>query len=156
MRKLLPAMLILSPLATVAAANLLLAWQQWQPTNAQPGSLAYLLAIPSRAKSFPLWELCGSPSFTYRAEDGPSPETYSIQYQTRLSNVALAQNIDDYARSGGCKYTGAPVMPRNGAEIGLEIACGAGSPELQFIFPRHAARPPSCLPVLVTFTEKLL
>jgi hypothetical protein len=47
-------------------------------------------------------------------------------------------------------------MPRNGAEIGLEIACGAGSPELQFIFPRHAARPPSCLPVLVTFTEKLL
>lgn len=151
-----PLLLFLSLFVTVAAGQLLLAWQRWQPSNAQPGSLAYFLAIPSRAKNFPLWEPCDSPSFSYRTEAITSIETYSIQYQTRLSNVALAQSIDNYARIEGCKYSGAPAMPAEGAAIGLEIVCGPDRPELQFVFPRHATQAPSCLPVLITFTEKLL
>lgn len=155
MRKFAPLLLMLSPLATVAVGYSLLAWQRWEPTNAERGSLAYLLAIPARAKSFPLWEPCGSPSFSYHAGDESSQESYSIQYQTRLSNVALARTIDHYTRLGGCKYTGAPRMPRDGAEIGLGIVCGPDSTELQFIFPRRVAQHPACLPVLITFTEKL-
>jgi hypothetical protein len=147
---------MLSPLATVAVAHLLLAWERWQPNNARPGSLAYFLAIPSKAKNFPLWEPCGSPSFSYRTEQDLSRETYSIQYQTRLSNVALAENIDHYGRIGGCKYSGAPFMSREGLEMGLGLVCGPEATQLQFVFPRQAPPQPSCLPVLITFTEKLL
>lgn len=156
MRRSTSTLLILSPLVTVVAAHLLLAWERWEPTNARPGSLAYFLAIPSKAKSFPLWEPCGSASFSYRTEQDLSSETFSIQYQTRLTNVALARTIDQYGRAGGCKYSGAPVMSREGLEMGLGLVCGPESDELRFVFPREAPPKPSCLPVLVTFTEKLL
>jgi hypothetical protein len=155
MRKFAPLLLMVSPLLTVAVGHLLLAWQRWEPNNAQPGSLAYFLAIPAKAKRFPLWEPCGSPSFSYRSEMDWSSETYSIQYQTRLSNVALAQNIDHYGRMGGCKYSGAPAMSREGPEMGLGLVCGPDSTELSFVFPRQAPPQPSCLPVLITFTDKL-
>jgi hypothetical protein len=152
MKKYAPLLLMISPLVTVAAGHLLLAWQRWEPTNAERGSLAYFLAIPARAKTFPLWEPCGSPFFSYQAKNESSQEIYTIQYQTRLTNVALARTIDHYTRLGGCKYNGAPHMPREGAEIGFGVACGDNT-ELKFVFPRQAAPSPSCLPVLITFTE---
>jgi hypothetical protein len=155
MRKLFVVLLLISPLLTAAMPFMLLALAAWEPDDARPGSLAYLLVIPSKAKRFPLWEPCNAPSFSYRMRDGTAPEMYSIQYQSRLTAVGLTQMIDGYTRLQSCKYDGAPELPADGKNIGLDIVCGAPATQLQFVFPRGAVGGPACRPVYITFIEPL-
>ena len=142
-------------LLVVGGIYVLFALAFWEPDGVQRGSVAYLLAIPSTAKDFPLWEPCRQATYNYRFQDGMSPETYGIDYETRLSDVAFERAIADYAKTRGCSFTQQPktITARSNAELG--IACGTGSPKIKLTLSRRGETASTCRPVRVLFIEDL-
>ena len=153
MRKLFWVLFAVSPFLIVGMPFSLIALATWEPSDARLWSLAYILAIPSSAKNFPLWEPCGLASYSSRMQDGPAPETYWISYKTQLSKTALENVIEGYVRTHNCKFSGNPQSLVS--SIDISFTCGPSSPEIQ-ILASDARDHPTCLAVTITFVEKLI
>ena len=152
MRKVLLVLFAASPFIAAAIPFLLLALAFWEPTSVRPGTLAYLLAIPSSAKDFPLWKPCGSASYSHRAQDGTAPEMYWIDYESKLSKSTIEQKILDYTKTYGCESPGRAhksIMP---SELDLGFVCSPAAVELRF-----TSSPPRkgmvCRPVTIFFVD---
>ena len=134
---------------------LLFALAFWEADGVAPGSAAYLVAIPSSAKDFPLWEPCGQATYSSRFQDGMSPETYWIDYETRLSVTAFEGLIGKYAKAHGCSVTRQPKTRSARSNTELGMACGTGSQKTQLAFSRREETASACRPVRVLFIEDL-
>lgn len=124
----------------------------WEPSSVRSGSLAYLLAIPSAAKNFPVWKLCGAASYGHKMQDGPAPETYWIEYQTQLSKTGIEELIQDYVRSHNCKFLRNPQSLALG--INVSFTCAPSSTEIQ-VLASDARSGPACQALTITFVEDL-
>ena len=134
---------------------LLLALAFWEPDDAKPGSIAYFFGIPSAAKNFPLWKPCGRASYSYRFQDGTSPETYWINYETLFSLVELKGALAEYAKSVGCSLTRQPKRRDAHSDSDTVIGCRTGSREVRVTSSRPDGTAPACIPVTILFVEDL-
>lgn len=77
---------ILLSSATVAflSVYLLAKWVFWEPSDAQKGSLAYTLKVPSEAKNFPIWNAIKFPKFDVNITDGEKPSATVLHYDSSL------------------------------------------------------------------------
>ena len=149
------AVLLLGVLVAIAL-KLLLAIVFWEPDRAERGSLAYLLAIPSVAKGFPLWRACGPIFYSYRFQDGLSPETYWIDYQTRLSGAALRSKLLAHASASNCDLLDQPATKARRTNSEPIIACRGDRREIRVTTDAgRSATTPGCRRVTILFVEDL-
>ena len=144
--------LAVSPFFIAGILFSLLSLLLWEPSNVRSGSLAYLLAIPSAAKNFPLWKPCGAASYGYKMQDGPAPATYWIEYRTELSKTDTEKSIQDYVRSHNCKFLGNSQSLALG--INVSFTCAPSSTEIQ-VLASDARIGPACQALTITFVEDL-
>ena len=144
--------IILALLGTIAAFFSIVFWE---PDAVKPGSTAYLIAIPSAAKSFPLWQPCSPAKYSYRFQDGLSPETYWIDYQTKLSRPAFEQTVKEYLVAHGCQPPSQPAAPATTAGTDPLFACKEGTLKIRVTAEPSKLRQGGCLPVTILFREFL-
>ncbi|GBF26415.1 hypothetical protein MnTg02_01454 [bacterium MnTg02] len=142
-------------LLVIGGVYVLFALAFWEPDGVEPGSVAYLFAIPSTAKDFPLWRPCGQATYSSRFQDGMSPETYWIEYKTRLSGAAFERRIAGYAKAQGCTVTPHRKTRSALSNTELGMACGTGSRKTQLAFSRREEAASACRPIRVLFIEDL-
>ena len=127
----------------------------WEPDNTRPGSLAYLLAIPAPAKDFPLWQPCGPASYSYRFQDGLSPATYWISYQTQHSIKALRSAFGQHARDLGCKIVAQETAGNQRPDTAAIVSCRVPERELRLAISGKVSSANGCRNVQVLFIEAL-
>ncbi|MBC8130557.1 MAG: hypothetical protein H7Y08_09585 [Rhizobiaceae bacterium] len=118
----------------------------WDPNDALPGSLAYLLGIPGAMKLLPVPEACGTPRYGHTGPDGAKLSFSEVRFETRLSADALADVYRAFARTGRCR------LSEDGGVLFAE-GCEAASPTENFRLQIGTPEPfqgSACLPVSIT------
>ena len=145
-------------LLLLAAATILyglLAIMFWEPHRAKPGSVAYLLAIPSAAKNFPILNPCSVPTYSYRFQDGLSPETYWIEYETRLPLAELRTAIDKLATLRQCTPLPKPPADNVHADTQIITLCKMQSRQMQVSVSQRNFQTGDCRAMSILFIEDL-
>ena len=140
----------------LVAGYLFLALVFWEPDAVGRRSLAYFIAIPAEAKNFPLWAACDEPKFSYRIQDGLSPEIYWISYTSRLANDELKSAFRRHARTRGCSS-----LPIGGSfdydsRSKKNASCRTETHEITMSVTAVSGRQQACVNVSIEFTARSL
>jgi len=141
---------------TLGSAYALLSLIFWEPDSADQWSLAYLLAIPQMAKNFPLWGTCDEARYSYRFQDGLSPEAFWFVYPSRLSKTDLSAAFNAHAGKISCSPMS---QSRSGLSDGAaETVAACRTPEHEITVraaaPTNSAK--ACAKVSITFVARSL
>ena len=120
--------------------------------KAYAGTPVYWLKIPAEARNFPLWEPCGRAKFSYRFQDGLSPETFWIDYDSRESEDILRQRFGGRLAPATCSQA-RPILPgSNPANGTTSLVCREKAQTVRLDTMSEAA---GCRPVRITFERSL-
>ena len=157
MRLLLLSLLAVLALVSLAAAAMyvLFAFVFWEPDGTKPGSAAYIFAIPSTAKNFPLWEPCHQATYSYRFQDGLSPETYWMGYEARLGVAELKGAFESHAKSLDCTLIDQPKGHGTSSAADPIIACRTGPLEIRLTSSSTTEAARTCHLVTIFFVSDL-
>ena len=130
-----------------------LAFVFWEVEGVERGSLTYVLKIPGHVKNFPVFSPCGKMIYGNGFQDGLSPETSSLAYETKLSPAEFQKAFVTATRSLACRLE----SPRStGSDLTIVAACAAPRPDLHLnLGLAPVGGKPDCRNVTVLFVEKL-
>lgn len=121
-------------IALACFVSLALAWGAmqfyfWAPSNIARDSFVYALKVPPAAKEFALFDPQAAPTYDLIRGDGPAPSYTLIRYRSKLSLLAIEQQLDGAGFE--CQKLGAQMLTcdrsRRGVLESQVTARGAGT-----------------------------
>ena len=137
----------------LAAVFGFLAFVFWEVDGVERGSLTYLVKIPAHIKEFPVFSPCGKVTYGTGFQDGLSPETSTLTYETKRPPGELRKAFDTATRNLGCRLS---TEHGKGPDLSAIAICAAPHPDIHLSLGlERAGEGPECRNVTVLFVEKL-